>query len=163
MQPLAIPGYIVAAASLFASAEGTPATSLILAVPAAGGSRQPVVIGRWNYETGILSERQAFHDIPDPATAPALARAYTVYAQRLGAEALMILNRRDPLGPALQAPLLLGHDHARGMRAARRKSLDELGHAGWADTIVGAYVDPFGTWAALDAAGADKVEYEELW
>lgn len=164
MKPLSIPGYVIAAASLLACGEGTAATSLFIALPAITGSPQPVVIARWNHETGGWSERQAFHELPDPGAVPALARAYIAYAKRLGEDAATFLAQGAQLSPALHAPLLLGHDHARGIRAARRKSLDELGHAGWADTLVDAYVDPFGAWARMDAAGADKVEHEEeLW
>lgn len=164
MKPLSIPGYVIAAASLLAGGEGTAATSLFIALPAAPESRQPIVIARWNHETGGWSEREAFHELPEPGAPPAVARAYMAYAKRLGAEAATFLAQGAPLRRALRAPLMIGHDHARGIRAARRRSLEELGHAGWADTLVDAYVDPFGAWAAMDAAGADKVEHEEeMW
>lgn len=174
MKPLSIPGYSVAAAALLAGGEGTAATSLFLALPIRRAGHLPVVIGRWNHEAGGWSERQAFHDLPDAGSgpqgdpeagaAPAFARAYAAYASRLAAEVANFLALGAPLSGVLRAPLILGHDHARGIRAARRKSMEELGHAGWADTLVDAYVDPFGSWAAMDAAGADHVEHEEeLW
>ena len=174
MKPLSIPGYTIAAVSLLAGGAGTAATSLFLALPIRPAGRLPVVIGRWNHEAGGWSERQAFHELPDSTSGPqedpeagagpAVARAYAAYASRLAAEVAHFLAQGAPLSGALRAPLILGHDHARGIRAARRKSMEELGHAGWADTLVDAYVDPFGAWAAMDAAGADHVEHEEeLW
>lgn len=174
MKPLSIPGYSIAAASLLASGEGTAATSLFIALPIRPAGHLPIVIGRWNHEAGGWSERQSFHELPDSASAPregpegravpAVARAYAAYARQLAAEAASFLAEGAPLSGGLRAPVILTHDHARGLRAARRKSMEELGHAGWADTLVDAYVDPFGAWAAMDAAGADHVEHEEeLW
>jgi hypothetical protein len=170
MKPLAIHGYDVVAAAVLAQGSGTAATTLFVAAPAASTATapHPVLVARWNHETGGWSERQAFHDPPaatDAAEggarpAPALARAYAAYAERLAREASQLLAQGTPLSdlPGIRP---VGHTHAMGLRAARRKSLDELGHAGWADTIVDAYLDPHQAWAALDAAGADYVEHED--
>lgn len=170
MKSLAIHGYNVVAAAVLAQGSGAAATTLFVAAPApsAAPARHPVIVARWNPETGGWSERQAFHDPPDetgPATGegprpvPALARACAAFAERLAREASQLLAHGTPLSD-LPGILPFGL-HERGLRAARRKSLDELGHAGWADTIIDAYLDPHRVWAALDATGADYVEHED--
>lgn len=170
MKPLTIHGYEVVAAAVLAQGSGTAATTLFVAapVPPAASARHPVIVARWNHETGGWSERQAFHDPPDGTDAaegsarpvPALARAYAAYAERLAREASELLSHGTPLSD-LPGILPFGHTHTTGLRAARRKSLEELGHAGWADTIIDAYLDPHRAWSTLDAAGADYVEHED--
>lgn len=169
MKPLAIPGYTIFAAALLPQGEGTAPSTLFVAVASLGPVRPTVIVARWNHATGGWSERQSFRDEPPTdgsavkggdGPQPALARAYVAYAERTLREASQLLARGTPLS---DAPCIVpfGHAHARGLRAARRKSLDELGHAGWADTLVDAYVDPDLAWSALDAAGADHVEHED--
>jgi len=61
-KPHATPSQIPAtssAASLLAAGEGTAATSLFTALPAPPEARLPIMVARWNHDTGGWSERQA--------------------------------------------------------------------------------------------------------
>jgi hypothetical protein len=169
MKPLTIPGYSIVAAALLPQGEGTAPSTLFVAVASHGPGGPAVIVARWNHATGGWSDRQSFRDEPSTASPAAeggdgpqlaLARAYAAYAERLAHEASQLLARGTPLSDA-PGIVPFGHAHARGLRAARRKSLDELGHAGWADTLIDAYVDPDLAWRALDARGADHVEHED--
>jgi hypothetical protein len=173
MNPLTLPGYTVIAASLLAQGTGTSPTALFMAVPTAAANGpapdppRPVIVGRWCFVTGTCLYSDPFEDrgtARSATTLPALAQAFEAFAARLAAEAAEFLARGTPLSAPPAGSFPLNHNQGRGIRAARRQSLEELGHAGWADTIVAAYIDPVAAWSALDRAGADHVEHEEeLW